>query len=435
MKKIVASVGLVALSASGLKGALIPGLDEANKPWSVSATLRGFYDDNRATAPDNSPAKNGSWGFEVSPSINLDLKWEQTTLKAWYVYSYKWYDKTIPGEAGHGDSTHIFNAQLDHIFNERYNLTLRDSFVVGQEPDVLRTGNAFTTFQRISGNNIRDDGDIIFRSQWTPLVGTEMGYGISWFDYSDSGGNGVSPSFSGLLDRVENRAHLDARFMVLPETVALAGYQFRSVDYTAGEEIGFTSRADLPVVHSNDRNFYEHYFYVGAEEVFNPELTASVRVGARYIDFYNDPAGSGNGWGPYALANLRYVYMQDSYVELGLSHDMNATDVVGGGGSAGTGPTSFTASSESTSIYGSVNQKITPKLRGSLIGQFQHSDFSGGAFNGSSEDYYLVGLNLTYQFTPHFSAEVGYNYDNLQSEVAGRTFDRNRVYIGVTGSY
>lgn len=435
MKKIVASVGLVALSASGVEAALIPGIDEANKPWSVALTLRGFYDDNRATAPDNSPAREGSWGFEVSPSINLDFKWEQTTLKAWYVYSYKWYDKTIPGETGHADSTHIFNAQLDHIFNERYNLTLRDSFVIGQEPDVLRTGNAFTTFQRISGNNIRNDGDIIFRSQWTPLIGTEVGYGNAWFDYDDSGGNGASPSFSGLLDRIENRIHLDARFMVLPETVALAGYQFRAVGYTANEEIGFTSRPDLPVVFSDNRNFYEHYFYIGAEEVFNPQLTASARVGARYLDFYNDPSGSGNGWGPYAMLNVRYVYMQDSYVELGLTQDMNATDVVGGGASAGTGPTSFTASSESTSIYGSVNQKITPKLRASLIGQFQYSNFNGGAFDGSSENYYLVGLNLTYQFTPHFSGEVGYNYDNLESDVAGRSFDRNRVYIGVTGSY
>ena len=33
---------------------------------------------------------------------------------------------------------------------------------------------------------------------------------------------------------------------------------------------------------------------------------------------------------------------------------------------------------------------------------------------------YLVGLNLRYQFTPNFSAEVGYNYDNLNSQRAGQ---------------
>jgi hypothetical protein len=29
---------------------------------------------------------------------------------------------------------------------------------------------------------------------------------------------------------------------------------------------------------------------------------------------------------------------------------------------------------------------------------------------------------------------VGYNYDNVDSQL-GRTYDRNRVYVGVTGSY
>ena len=59
---------------------------------------------------------------------------------------------------------------------------------------------------------------------------------------------------------------------------------------------------------------------------------------------------------------------------------------------------------------------------------------NGGQFNNQSERYYLVGLNLAYHFNPHFSAEMGYNYDKLDSD-AGRTFDRNRVYMGVTASY
>jgi predicted porin len=56
--------------------------------------------------------------------------------------------------------------------------------------------------------------------------------------------------------------------------------------------------------------------------------------------------------------------------------------------------------------------------------------------DGQSEKYYLVGLNLQYRFTPNFSAEVGYNYDDVNSNVAVQPgYDRNRVYVGVTGSY
>jgi hypothetical protein len=362
--------------------------------------------------------------------VGVVFPWEGTTLSASYVYSYKWYDKAFPGGTGHSDQTHIFNMALDHAFNERYNLNLRDSFVIGQEPDVLRTGDAFTTFQRISGNNIRNDAAINFRGQVTPLVGFEVGYGNAFFDYDDEGGDVGDPSFSGLLDRIENRIHLDSRWNILPETVGVAGYQFRQANYTGDERIGATANPALPIVRSDNRNFREHYFYLGVEQVFSPQLTASVRFGARYIDFYNDPTGNGNGWGPYATANVRWNYTADSYVELGLSHDMNSTDVIGDGTA-----TSFTASQESTSLYGSIHHKITPKLTGSLIGQFQNSSFNGGNLDGDGERYYLVGLNFAYQFTPHFSAEAGYNYDNLESDAAGRSFDRNRVYIGVTGSY
>ena len=429
MNKIVASVGLVAMSASALQAASIPGLDDSTKPWSVAATLRGFYDDNRATAPSGS-GKVDSWGIEISPSIGIVLPFEGTTVTGSYVYSYKWYDRPLGGGSGHSDHTHILNGTVDHAFNERYNLSARDSFVVGQEPDVLRTGNAFTSFQHISGNNFRNDGAISFRGQITPLIGGEVGYGNAFFDYEDSDGDAVAPSFSGLLDRMEHKIHLDSRWTILPETIGIAGYQFRLANYTGNEEIGVTSDPRLPTVFSRNRDFREHYFYIGVDQVFNPQLKASVRFGGRYIDYYNDPTGNGNGWGPYAMANVQWTYNPDSYVELGLSHDLNATDVIGGGTTS-----SFTASKESTSIYGSINHRITPKLRASLIGQFQNSEFNGGRFGGSSEQYFLAGLNLTYKFTPHFSGEVGYNYDNLESDVVGRSFDRNRVYIGVTGSY
>jgi predicted porin len=76
-----------------------------------------------------------------------------------------------------------------------------------------------------------------------------------------------------------------------------------------------------------------------------------------------------------------------------------------------------------------------PKLYGSILAQFQNSTYYGGGYDGDTDKYYLVGLNLQYRFTPNFSAEVGYNYDDLHSDLPGRTYDRNRIYVGVTGSY
>src|SRR5437899_1776155 len=73
---------------------------------------------------------------------------------------------------------------------------------------------------------------------------------------------------------------------------------------------------------------------------------------------------------------------------------------------------------------------ITLRMR-----QLQNSTFAGGAVDDLAEQYYLLGINLKYLITPHFSAELGYNYDKLESDIANRSFDRNRVYIGVAATY
>jgi len=425
MKKIVASVGLVAFGASGLYSAPIAGLtEEGGKNWSVSATLRGFYDDNLNTTSGS--AKQDTFGIEISPSATVGFQWPQTTLSLAYVFSFKYYDHRPTDSSTKYDQSHIFNASVDHAFTERYHLSARESFVIGQEPDILRVGNAMETFQRISGDNIRNDAVINFDGQLTRLFGFEVGYENAFWDYSQNGGDAVDPSPAGLLNRVEDSVHLDSRWMICPETVGIFGYRFRDVAYTGNEEIGLTT--GLVPIMSNNRNFREHSIYVGAEQTFRPDLTGAARVGASYLDYYNDITGTGNNWAPYAMANLRYTYQPDSFVEVGLSQDVNATDVA-----QTTSGDKFTQSAESTVVYGRVVHHITPQLFGSVLGQFQYSSITGES--SITEKDYQIGVNLSYQFTPHLSTEIGYNYDKLESDLAGRSFDRNRVYIGVTGSY
>src|SRR5438046_717743 len=159
MKKLVASVGLLALGAAGAQAVDVPGQTAGlPKPWSISATLRGFYDDNFNTVQSNSGADRKSvFGFEVSPA--LAFQWApspQTHLSLGYLYSFKYYDHTPAGNSDKFDQTHTLNAALEHAFSERYQLVLGDSFVIGQEPDLLRAGNSLATFQRLAGDNIRN---------------------------------------------------------------------------------------------------------------------------------------------------------------------------------------------------------------------------------------------------------------------------------------
>ena len=90
---------------------------------------------------------------------------------------------------------------------------------------------------------------------------------------------------------------------------------------------------------------------------------------------------------------------------------------------------------ETTAAYLQLNHQITHALTASFIGQYQISSFNDGASDGEDEALALLGVNLGYRINRHWSTELGYNYDWLMSDLKGREYDRNRVYIGVRAQY
>src|SRR5271163_1833552 len=110
MKKIAVSVGLVAVGTASLQAAYTLGSDsmQTSKVWSLSGSLRGFYDDNYNTAPPG-PLKRGSYGFEVSPSISLNLPLDQTDIGARYTYGLYYYQDRESQGQDPIDQTHQFD--------------------------------------------------------------------------------------------------------------------------------------------------------------------------------------------------------------------------------------------------------------------------------------------------------------------------------------
>lgn len=436
MKKIVASVGLVALGASALQTASAQALvgPDTSKPWSISATLRGFYDDNPATVPNSSSVEDqDSFGFEVSPSASLAWSLQQTTINLGFLYSLKYYDTKPPTWDSHDNQSFTFNGGLTHAFSDQVNLRASDSFVIGQEPDMLRAGDTFSTYQSVEGDNMRNFGSLALDAQLSPAWGFGLGYDNALYNYDETGATSgaftaVDPSNSGLLDRMEHRVPVEGLYQLAPQTKLLLGYRFTEIDYTGDEAISGYFALPSTLVYSDERNSRQHALYVGAQHNFSPVLTGSVRAGASYTDYYNDAEADAN-YTPYVNATLKYTYAPESFVQGGISYDRNATDVVGtyNGGD-------FTMDAQSGVIFASLTHRLDPKLFASVIGQFQNSTFNGGSYDSEAEQYYLIGLNLEYKFNQYFSANLGYNYDRLESDI-GRTYDRNRVYIGVTASY
>jgi hypothetical protein len=434
MKKFFVSLGLVAAGTASLQAAYAPNADamQTTKIWSVSATLRGFYDDNYSTSSNGH--KQGSAGYEVSPSVGLDVPLQQTEIGLRYTYGLYYYQERRNQGNDPYDQSHQVDLWLDHAFTERWQVKVADTFAVGQEPTLLNpSGGPTAQPLRVEGNNIANNGTVILNTDWTRLFSTVLTYNNGIYDYQNDGTTEANlatqgASQSAILNRIDQSIALDLQWHVAPETIALIGYQFEWMDYTGNQPI-----AQDPVTgnfyFSDSRNNMSHFGYVGLQRNLLPNLTASAKVGVQYTDNYNDSSPSTVT--PYTVSSLTYTYSPGSYLQFGVTHEQNATDVVAPNVNNG----KVTQSQESTVVSASVNQQITPKLLASVIGNFQYSTYNQGAFNNEADEDYGIGLNLSYAFNQHFSTEVGYNFDDLQSNIPGRGYSRNRVYLGVTAAY
>jgi hypothetical protein len=257
MKKVIASAGLVALSATGLKAQYAPGLSrmESSKPWSISASLRGFYDDNYFAEPKG--LKDESFGFEVRPRIAFNLPREQTFIGGSYTYSLKYYEARSDDPMDH---SHEVDLRLDHRFSERLKVNLNDNFVYAQEPEVVEGSTTTITTFRTDADVFRNRASAEVTARATESLGVQLGYENGWYDYQDDNDPG---SRSALLDRVEHLIRLDGRWQARPDLVGIVGYQLNLINYTADQ---FLVTAPPPgALTSGDRDTTSHFGYVGGE--------------------------------------------------------------------------------------------------------------------------------------------------------------------------
>ena len=423
MKKIIASAGVAALGAASLQAAYAPGLSpvEKSKPWTISASLRGFYDDNYLTS--NKANERDSFGIELSPSLALNLALDQTLIGFSYQYSLRWYEDRSQNSADH---THQAKFKLNHAFNERFKVEVKDDFVVAQEPQVIDPSGAVTTPLRNDGNNLRNIARVGLSAELTPIIGLDVSYQNSIYDYDQTG----SGSRSALLDRMEHLGNINGRWQAAQNTAGLFGYMYGAAGYTSDDSLDQLTDFGAPFVDPAIRDSTSHTVYLGVDQIFTSKLNASLRLGAEFTDYPDATGGMDDSTtSPYVDGSATWTYNPGSYLQLGLRVDRNATDI------AFQNAATPTQDQLSTSAYASINHRITPRLTGSLLGHFQHSTFNGGANDGDSDNFFMAGLNLSYQINAFLSTEAGYNYDRLDSDISGRSFTRNRVYIGVRATY
>lgn len=414
MKKLIKAAGLLTAGAAISTAAFAEG------PYTLSAGLRGFYDDNIFTGNnrvdidnadgDNNPStgadqrKQSSFGFEVTPGIRFSFPLENTTISAGYTYGLRYYEDR-PGRSY--DQFHLADVQLNHAFNERYKVSLFDNFAIAQEPEQVggSPGAPNSQLLRAEGSNLRNTAGLDFTAAIAPQWSAVLGYRNSYFDYD-------AQQFGDFLNRIEHLPSLGIRYQLSPKTVTSLNYQYGDNNYKT----------------ANERDSTSHYFFVGVDHSFTARLVGALRAGAQFIEWNNAQGGQrGDATNPYIDANLTYSYSEGSTAQLGVRHGRNATDLVG------------VLDQQSTLVYGSINHQITARLRASVVGQYQNAEFvgitDGQGADGSSEDYVSLGFTLNYKINSYLSAEAAYYFDRLSSKIDLRDYDRNRVFVGVRATY
>ena len=213
------------------------------------------------------------------------------------------------------------------------------------------------------------------------------------------------------------------------------GYTYSWVNYIGNEPIAVFNylHGGVPqsyVYGSKSRDSASHGAHIGVSHQLTGNITLNAMVGASYTANDNDPFNHSRVVSPTANVSVNYTYLPGSYVQFGVTQAHNATDVVQPGANGG-----ITQYQDTTAVYADWNHKITEKLSATLIGQYTYSSYEAGASNGNADSAVNASVNLTYQFTRHFSADAGYNFDELFSGLAGRPFIRNRVYLGLSANY
>jgi len=399
MNRKIVTLGVAAFGVVGLQAA------DAGKVWEVTGSLRGFYDDNYTTSPEDLAEE--SWGIEVSPGINLTIG-EGTDLEfsAGYAFGMRYYEDREREDYGHE-----LGISLNKAFSNTSLLQLSDSFVIAQEPEILNGG----TPMRTEGDNLRNTISASYRQVLAGNILGELGYGNSIFDYDEA-------YHSALLDRSHNQVNLDVIYD-MEQTEYFVGYKFASTDFDGGElkVPGLDFKSDA---RDND----SHYGYVGVRHQLNKEFVASAQVGAQYVDYYNFDLMPGlipeDETSPYVNASMEWGYAEGSQLVAGVSLARGATDLQA-------------ADQETSAVYAQFLHKITAKVHGTLTARYQDSEISGGGVrvDGKTESLMLLGASLTYAIADNIWTELAYNYDELDSDIPRRSFERNYLSIGIGTSY
>lgn len=370
--------------------------------WGVGGSV--IYDDNV-----NPGAGKTDSSFGINPYVGVSFV-HNAPRTTWDVYSRLGLIYYLDAPAGIDDinSQSRLGLNVIHRVDERLRLVSRNFVSYELEPD-YSYGYAST---RQSQEYLIWQLDNSVGYRWTERFGTYTGLRLNGMQYDNSKGGANS-------DRSIWELYNQFRYQLTPQTVLTADYRYGQTE--AGGLAGDST---------------DQYILVGAEHRFSPTSIGIVRLGAQLRDVDQGQ----NATSPYLEFAFNSRVTQDFSLRAFTRYGLETYDSV-----AAWNASSYNFDERETLRIGvSGDYKLSPKLTlFSGIDYIPTTYASGRKVAGAGpatapdldEDILNAYLGLSVKLTDQLTGNVSYNFTNVDSDLALRSYDRNRISVGVSAEF
>lgn len=358
----------------------------SRKPFNLTFSVREGFDDNVFTTAND---KVHSFYTNLAAGINYGFGGSRlqltSSLNGGMTYYY-----SRPGDKI--DFNGSFSLNAVYLATQRLTVTVNTVTAYLSQPDLS-----------IVGSTNRNDGDYVYSSntisaayQWSEKFSTVTAYNFNVVYYVDN-------DLNQNQGRVEQTISQSFRWLLLPKTTVVAEYRFNPNLYFD---------ADL--------NTYNNFFLVGVDQIFNPRLKWSARVGAQ-VGFDDNPDDGDSVYiGPYMESTLTYQAGRTTSLFWNMRYGTEAS-----------GLNNVTQRQTFRTGVG-LSQAITKRIAFNLGANYQCNYYDQqNVIPSFYENIFDLSVALNFQVVRYASLQVGYQFTaDLAPSYTGRNYTRNVAFIG-----
>jgi len=374
---------------------VVLGVGSAANRFQVVNRLRFEYDDNiyqEETDTDDS--------FKIIEEIEflVNFSFTRTFLSLRYRPNYVWWEKREPDD---DDLNHDVDFILNQTFSPRVTFSLTDTLRRGQIPESVDDGRIVRENDDFTYNAANGTLGVLLHPK--TKVEAAGRYLLLRYDNDDVA---ATEDFDLYV------AGLTLRHQLMPETTLIGELRGEEVEYEGP-----------------DRGSQSYYAGGGVEQIFSPNLLGSLRGGYQKKEFNDDVVGSEDS--PYADLAVTFLPSPATRLTANVGYSLFETDVYP------------YASQQRTLFAASLAHDLTARISMYLSGGYTIGDYSAdqsiepGAVTDGQEELIQVSARATYKLNRSNYLELGWQYQDFDSDVAYSgggdirvSYERNRIDAG-----